>query len=250
MINLEIFSGIEEIADYEFALLAKAETAALSFGSTYEDIFKRWKVLYLNGLKPGISPETPMPAFFPADERLVGFDHPGSNWGSAWNSFLSVCGKAEDRKRWASDAEIYRSFINEFFNLTGSKLPLFDLVFLGIGPDGHTASLFPANCPAEHDADWFELVLKTVSPFNPKDRLSLGPAVISQSKKLVLTVTGTSKAGIFNRLLTEINSRGKDPKEEFLPPARIIRNRESLGLDTLIICDRQAKQTAEKEEGV
>ena len=95
MIRLTVYNSPDDIAVYTYRLLTAAAaenedaTAALSFGSTYEGIFKGWKQLWLDGGGAEIPPKPALPAFFPADERRVDFDHPGSNWGTAQDSFMA-----------------------------------------------------------------------------------------------------------------------------------------------------------------
>lgn len=254
MIELKIFNSVEAIADYTFNLLkqtaaaagsAKTGTAALSFGSTYDAIFRRWNELYSAGSSgKGQTDSNPekLPAFFPADERLVDITQPGSNWGSVRKSFLDNCGTEDDRSRWAADASAYRQMLE---GLISDHLPVFDLIFLGIGPDGHTASLFPASCPVSDEASWNEMVLETTAPFTPPDRLTLGPEVIASAKRLVVTVTGAGKADIFNQLMTEIQdieTAKNGSTGKMLPPVRIIARRLELGLKTEIICDEPAAE--------
>ncbi len=247
MIRLSVLDSIEEIAAMTYGFLTEAGSgsAALSFGSTYEEIFRIWKDLH----KASPKPDKELPAFFPADERKVGFDDKASNWGSAWNSFLSPCGSRDDRTRWASDAETYRGFIGDFFgrigkpaeSAAGDNIPAFNLIFLGMGPDGHTASLFPGDCPDEDSPEWFSTVLETVGPFDPPERLTLGPEVIAKAARLVLTVTGGGKAAVFNRFTKELSGALETGDSAgLLPPVRILRRRADLGLDTEIICDRAA----------
>jgi 6-phosphogluconolactonase len=89
--------------------------------------------------------------------------------------------------------------------------PGIDLIHLGLGPDGHTASLFP-NAPTL-DADPGVLVLATEDPNgrNPHPRLTLTLPAINSARLAVFTVAGASKAEAVGRL-----SRGED-----LPAARV-----------------------------
>ncbi len=238
MISLEIFDSPQRIAERSFQILTETkEAAALSFGSTYREMFKRWDRLAAEST-------VSLPALFPADERLVPEDDPESNWGSTWRLFSEQFGTREDRRRGPRDIESFRRILDDFFG-TDDELPRFGLVFLGLGSDGHTASLFPGNCPAPGSEGWNKWVLQRTSPLPPYGRLSLGPELIARAKRLVLIVTGEVKAEIFASFLDRLStvsprvSPGREDNKE-LPPVLIIRRREELKLDTEIFTDEAA----------
>src|SRR5256712_4150475 len=88
--------------------------------------------------------------FFWGDERHVPPDHPDSNYRMAYEAMLSkvtIPGThiyrilAEKEAQQAADD--YAATLHTAFHLTADTLPRFDLILLGMGPDGHTASLFP-----------------------------------------------------------------------------------------------------------
>jgi 6-phosphogluconolactonase len=74
--------------------------------------------------------------------------------------------------------------------------PRLDLVLLGMGSDGHTASLFPGD-PVWRDTE--RLVLATVAPVEPRERISLTPRLLNAAREVVFLVTGASKAEALRR---------------------------------------------------
>ncbi|TXK17590.1 6-phosphogluconolactonase [Homoserinibacter sp. GY 40078] len=85
----------------------------------------------------------------------------------------------------------------------GARTPVFDLTFLGVGPDGHVASLFP-----DHDAvrDTESVVLpETDSPKPPPERLTLTLPVINASERVWLVMAGPDKAGALGLALADAN---------------------------------------------
>jgi 6-phosphogluconolactonase len=91
--------------------------------------------------------------FFFGDERHVPPDHPDSNYRSAQEGMLSKIPVSPERvfrmkgeyKEAEKAAAEYDQVLREFFHLSEGQLPRFDLIMLGMGPDGHTASLFPGT---------------------------------------------------------------------------------------------------------
>lgn len=80
------------------------------------------------------------------------------------------------------------------------EVDLFDLVLLGVGEDGHTASLFPGNDPgqSEQAADVMGIFN---SPKMPKERISLSTARLSRSKEIVFIAQGEEKKNIIDRIM-------------------------------------------------
>ena len=98
-----------------------------------------------------------------------------------------------------------------------SEPPAFDLILLGIGGDGHTASLFPGQPLAEDPAVW----VTGVHGGEPAvDRLSLSLAVLNRARHLVFVVSGHGKAAIVRALLQE--------PDGLLPAARVRPHRGRL----------------------
>jgi 6-phosphogluconolactonase len=160
----ELFSA----AAAEFAAQASAAvraggrfTVALSGGSTPRSLYA------LLATRPGIPWDKI--CFFWGDERHVPPDHPDSNYGMANEAMLSkVPVRSENIFRIRGEdgdadaaARQYEQTLRDFFHLSPGEFPRFDLVLLGLGPDGHTASLFPGTAALQENqrlvvANWVE----------------------------------------------------------------------------------------------
>ncbi|MEZ5137824.1 MAG: 6-phosphogluconolactonase [Acidimicrobiales bacterium] len=122
------------------------------------------------------------------DERCVPHDHEDSNYRLAREALLDRVGAANATHlmRCAEGADAYQLRLGDLGRL--------DLVHLGLGPDGHTASLFPGS-PAL-DADPGRLVAMNVDPSgrNPYERMTLTFAGIARARLVLVTVAGEEKA--------------------------------------------------------
>lgn len=183
-VTVEYFSDYAHCADITIPLLCKG-AIALSGGSTYREMFCRWSCL---------SPDISSASFFPVDERLVPFDSPESNWGAAYRLFLKPLGKEPDKLHAADSVSHYQTLLFSHF---GTPVPVFDVIFLGVGDDGHTAGLFP-GAPYLNDNE--SIVLETTSPQPPVARITLGPRVLIAAKKVVVIIAGENKKEIVKRI--------------------------------------------------
>ena len=138
--------------------------------------------------------------FFWGDERAVPPDHPESNFGVAYGMLISqLPAVRQDRihrmPAEASDLEAaalsYETELRLAFAATGSGPPAFDLVWLGMGPDGHTASLFPGGDAVNATRRW---VVAAWAPSLEAWRLSLTLPVLNAGRRVLFADTGADKA--------------------------------------------------------
>ena len=138
--NLEIIRAkdLEEIG-YQTAQIIEAlspdATVAVSGGTTYRQILQVWREALA----------TVRVKLFPVDERMVPFDSPESNWGMVQRRLLEPLDWPQSERCFLKNmdedaAESYDKLLRSNFH---GPMPQFDLIFLGVGTDGHTASLFP-----------------------------------------------------------------------------------------------------------
>jgi 6-phosphogluconolactonase len=147
--------------------------------------------------------------WFIGDERFVPADDPLHNMGVAWRIFLDACAPAANIHPIPTDtgspdeaARRYEAELKSFHgtNELGAARPLFDVVLMGVGPDGHTASLFPDYPAIEETKRWVVGVPKAhVEPFVPRVTLTL-PALDS-CREMLFEAAGSEKRAILTRVL-------------------------------------------------
>ncbi len=133
------------------------------------------------------------------DERCVPPDDPDSNHRMVATTLLDVVGPVRsDHPMYSSGppagaAAAYQALL--------ASLPDLGLVHLGLGPDGHTASLFPGSAALD-ETDPARLVVANRDPNgrNPHERLTLTYAGIARARRVVVTAAGASKRDAFARL--------------------------------------------------
>jgi len=142
---------------------------------------------------------------FWVDERMVPADDPASNFGAARRDLLeAVPLPPENIHPMTSDkspteaAADYQKDLENSFRIEKGSLPVFDLIFLGIGQDGHTASIFPGDRTALK-TDWWVVAVKGGNP--DVHRLTLTRPVLNNAGTAVFLISGKNKAGVVKTLL-------------------------------------------------
>ncbi len=151
--------------------------------------------------------------WFIGDERFVAPNDPLNNMGMAREIFLGRCAPAANIHPIPTDttdpdesARRYASELQSFYGADelDSARPLFDAVLMGVGPDGHTASLFPDDPAIEETRRWVVGVPRAhVEPFVPRVTLTL-PA-LGSCREMLFEVAGSEKRAILTRLFADEN---------------------------------------------
>jgi 6-phosphogluconolactonase len=149
------------------------------------------------------SVDWPAVRFFFGDERCVPPDHPDSNYRMTKETLFAPLAIPDahvfrmhgEEEPHAAAAAYDALLVREFGNL-----PIFDAVFLGMGPDGHTASLFPGTLTTIDDR---RLVAANFVPTLQAFRLTLTPHVLTAARQVTITVGGAEKADVLARVLSD-----------------------------------------------
>lgn len=223
-LDTRVFTGLdslsrgvldEVLSNYQDAIAQRGRFAiALSGGHTPARMYSLW------GAAGKYNEETDWNRVhvFWGDERYVPPDDPLSNYGMTRETLLSKVPIPAENVHPAPTAlptpekvaEAYDSELREFF---GTAEPAFDVTLLGLGPEGHTASLFPGSTALRETKRW---VVAVQVAAKPRDRITFTLPVLDQSRNTYFLVAGEDKQSILAALRAEPDSR---PSE--YPAARV-----------------------------
>jgi len=157
--------------------------------------------------------------FFWGDERCVPSDNPESNYGTAYKILLEKINISDSNiHRITGDADPEKEaarYSQEIFNFTRSynNLPLFDHIILGMGDDGHTASIFPRNIELLYSKKICDVA---IHPSTGQKRITITGGVINNADNITFLVSGQSKAVVIENIFN------KNPLAENYPAAHVV----------------------------
>jgi 6-phosphogluconolactonase len=162
--------------------------------------------------------------FFWGDERHVPPTDAESNYRMAQEAMLSkvpvppanIFRVPSENPDASAVARLYEETLRRFFELAPGKFPRFDLILLGMGPDGHTASLFPET-EALHEKS--RLVVANHVKKLATDRITFTLPVINAARQVAFLVSGADKAAVLHEVL-----EGNGPGEKY--PSKLVRPSE------------------------
>jgi len=221
-------AGSEEF--YARALRAQAEnrifTCVLSGGTTPRLLFSR--IADQNSSRRLPAGFWDSVHFFWSDEREVPPNHPESNFRLAREELFrridipeSNLHRIRPEKGGAlAAAHEYELELKRFFDLREEQPPRFDLIFLGLGEDGHTASLFPGSAALPARSRLVTAVrVEKLHTF----RITLTLAVLNHAACVIFLVSGQGKAAILRRVLGEKPTGASLPAQEVQPETGELR---------------------------
>ncbi|HEY0704706.1 MAG TPA: 6-phosphogluconolactonase [Candidatus Acidoferrales bacterium] len=213
-------AALEQVlSDLRDAVKSRGRFAiALSGGHTPQKMYELW------AQNEKYRTETPWDQvhLFWGDERFVGPDDPLSNYRMTREALIShvpippanVHAAPTTLSTPQAAAAAYDADLHKFFaDAIPAGVPAFDVTLLGIGPEGHTASLFPDSPALNEKTKWVEAV--TVAA-NPPNRLTFTLPVLNRSRNTYFLAAGEGKKEILDALRAET-----DPAHSQYPAARI-----------------------------
>lgn len=165
---------------------------------------------------------------FWGDERCVSPENPESNYRAAYESLISrVPIPPENVHRMSAEkadpekaADEYEQTLRDFFRSSPGEWPTFDLVLLGIGADGHTASLFPGSSVLHEKKRW------VAAPYVEKlksYRLTLTLPVFNHAAQVIFLAAGKEKAQVIKKLQVTSHTQDRFPAQLIRPlPGKLV----------------------------
>lgn len=235
--QVEIWNDLTEIATRALLLCQLAYDQAIAKG-------ERFTIVATGGSSPRVLYEllakkewdwSKVHVFW-GDERYVPVNDPQSNEGMTrqmWLNHVSIPESNIHAIPTAADdpaiaASEYEQHIQEFFGIAKGEIPQFDLILMGMGDDGHTASLFPHTKALKVNDR-----LVTVGDKDGQPRITMTVTLINQAKEIMFMVEGAAKA----KALKAVLAPNGDVNQY---PSRLITG------NTIWLCDRTAMKAKQR----
>lgn len=196
-------------------------TVALAGGSTPERLYR---LLAAEPFRSRVAWDS-VHVFF-GDERTVPPDDPQSNYQMARLAMLDTLPipsaqihRMEGERDPLAAATAYERAIRETFTLEPGQIPRFDLILLGMGPDGHTASLFPHSVAL---GNYTDIVVPNYVAKLETWRLTLTYPVLNAAARVLFLVGGADKAAALREVLRGEPNAAEYPSQGVLPTNGIV----------------------------
>ena len=159
---------------------------------------------------------------FWADERCVPLESPESNYAVAKKLLFDQVSIPREQIHTldpglepAAAASAYQAGLKDVFQPGPGQLPKFDLILLGMGEDGHTASLFPGHEILHECQKWVAPVFDAPKP--PAERITMTIPVINQAREVIFVVAGAGKAPAL-RAVFDVDNPGQRTPAALVSP--------------------------------
>ena len=207
--EIKVFEDLDDVSSHAAAEIeriiggslsrAKACSIALSGGATPRKLYGLLATEYARKI------DWSRVHFFWGDERFVPHDDPASNYHLVQETLLdqvpippgNLHPIPTELQTPEESARRYEAELRAHF---GEGIPAFDLILLGVGTDGHTASLFPRSLALREREAW---VVSVNEPLHPPPRLSLTLTVLNAGRVILFLVAGEEKKQIVKTILEE-----------------------------------------------
>lgn len=212
--KIEVFNNDQEIADYVRSIISaeavsKSFNIALCGGSTPRTVYS-----FLSEIKKPYIPWERI-KFFWGDERCVPPDDAESNYLMAKESLFDKIDIANDqvfRIKGENNPEAEKERYNKI--VLSNTRGILNLMFLGLGTDGHTASIFPYQMELLNSD---EVCAIAVHPVSGQVRITLTGRILNASKKILFLVTGSEKSQVVYDILNQKGAWDRYPASYVKP---------------------------------
>lgn len=209
--NIIVLRDKEAVAEFAVNIWIEISTRSIAEKGTFTAALSGGRTPIAFYQQLAVCPQ-PLPwdktHIFWADERFVPPDDRDSNYRMINEHLLSRIAIPKENIHpiltqgftIEVSAEKYEDAIRTFFKIGATDIPVFDLIILGIGKDGHTASLFPGTASLQETK---RLAIPVIADSSPAERISLSIGVINNAHNICFLVTGSSKAAVIKEIIED-----------------------------------------------